>query len=496
VNQNRRVHHHAVPIDRSEIQTRVKDNLGRFGQPPLGLPAFVETLFQRHPNALRLRHGLAADQVPFELQRIPWYSAGYRAADERARPTRTLSYAGGDFYVQDAGSMLALAACNADQDAGSPRLICDLCAAPGGKASALLESIGRGFLLANEPIKSRIAPLAYNLARTGSDRYAISAMDPQRLADRLEGLFDLVLVDAPCSGQALLSRGKQQLAAFSEKQVEHSAARARRILTAAMRLLRVGGKLVFSTCTFAEAENESQVRWMLSQAAMTPSPVGRLAEYESDDSGCCYRLWPQLHHCAGSFAASLQKDAAFHAINAAAEESLQADARQANRERRRGKKSRNASARKTSSGNTSSIEFCDEVFDWFDSRPSRLTVKGAVAWAWPGDAPEWVETVSIAGPELAYRTGRTWKPAHGAALRCDAEVKPVESVDVGDAAAKAYLRGEPIATGDRGVSDEHQRRATRGWCVVRHAGRSLGWIKVSGNIAKNHLPAAARLDCD
>ena len=243
---------HAFEPTSGERSSLLAEVLGKQRSAIEDLDAFTRGVFEKHPSAIRMKFGTDQLTINAPLQSIDWYPQGKRCIDPNIRLSRTIDYAAGDFFLQDAGSLLALAACDADQESKSPKLVCDLCAAPGGKASALLESIGDGFLLANESIQSRIPPLAFNLARTGVGRYAISSMDPDDLADKLGGIFDLVLVDAPCSGQALLGRGKQSLAAITSAQVEHSAARAKRILAAALKLLRPGGQLVFSTCTFAE----------------------------------------------------------------------------------------------------------------------------------------------------------------------------------------------------------------------------------------------------
>ena len=433
--------------------------LGNAAMCPEEFAAFSAALMSRHPSAIRYRNDIDPQDFAFPVRPIPWYSLGYQCTDPGVRPSRTLQYAAGDFFIQDSGSMLALAAADADHPPQRDRLICDLCAAPGGKSSALLESIGDGFLLANEPIQSRIAPLAYNLARTGSDRYAISSLDPERLQSRLGGIFDLVLADVPCSGQALLGRGKQSLAAVSKTQIEHSALRAKRILASAVNLLRPGGRLVLSTCTFAEAENESQVRWLLDQDGVTPEPLERLADYASDETGCSYRLWPHRHGCAGSFAASLRCDLE-GAIPAAST---------IREKRKRGKKPERLPA---------------EFSDWFDAMPERYQVAGAVIWAWPEDAPPWVESIAAGGPEAAYRTGQTWKPAHGVALRRTGALRATKGIEVDAATAQQFLSGQPIPCD------------ASGWCVVRHQGRALGWVKASRGTGKNHLPAAARMNVE
>ena len=434
----------------SDQLSEIREALGPLADLNEGLEPFAESLFRRHHSALRLRHGLTIEPQPFVGPPIEWYPLGFRVneVDSTARPSRSVAYGSGDFFLQDAGSMLALAACQADVASAEARMICDLCAAPGGKASALLESIGSGFLLANEPIQSRVAPLAYNLARTGVPRYAITSLDPAALANQLAGVFDLVLVDAPCSGQALLGKGKQSESALSPKQIEYNASRARRILSAAVRLLRPGGQLVFSTCTFAELENEAQIRWLISESSVLADPVARLAAYRSDQTGTCYRLWPHRHDCAGSFAGSVR---------------VQADP---------------AGARRFKP--TKPEKSIQELAQWYDSVPRRLQTKGASTIGWPDDAPPWVESVALTGPEIAYRTGRTWKPAHAGALRTEGAAIASQHIELNEADAVRYLRGMPIPC------------SPRGWLVACHNQRPLGWLKASAGTGKNHLPGSAR----
>ncbi|WP_149499349.1 methyltransferase RsmF C-terminal domain-like protein [Roseiconus lacunae] len=460
-----------MDVSKAEIASQLIPVLGDQRDSAGDIERFAESLFEKHSSSVRVHWGLSQSDINLPLQPIVWYRLGYQCMDPSIRLGQTLDFAVGDYYLQDSGSMLALAACEADRpiEVEAPRrLICDLCAAPGGKATALLESIGDGFLLANEPIKSRVAPLAFNLARTGSNRYAISSMDPERLAHQLGGIFDLVVVDAPCSGQALLSKGKQTLSSITIAQVEHSAARARRILQSAFMLLRPGGQLVFSTCTFAERENEAQIDWLIDEFPAIPDPVDRLSPYQSaprrrshensPENACCYRLWPHRDRCAGSFAASVRSDVDVPSVGSF-------------RERKsKGKR------RKQKQG--TDIELPEAVATMIEAKELRIEEGEVNLWAWPADAPSWVEAISISGPELAYRTGRTWKPSHHLARRRDLQF--IDSLEVDEADAWRYLRGESI------------RCETNGWRVVCHRGRGLGWIKASGGVGKNHLPPAAR----
>ena len=424
---------------------------------PGGGSAMLGAMARRHSNALRMHR--TATTPEYETQRVDWYSLGRRVGRTDVRPSRTLAYAGGDFYLQDAGSLLALAAAGCDTAAINGLTVCDLCAAPGGKASALLEAVGEdGFLLANEPIRSRIAPLKYNLARTGSDRYAISSLDPDRLADKLGSQFDLVLVDAPCSGQALVSRGKQNAAAMTSKQVQHSASRQNRILDAAVRLLKPNGQLVYSTCTFAFDENEAQMQRLIASDAVTPANVPTLIDYQS--AAGCYRLWPHLHDCAGAFAASMKLGDSFPTETV-------------KRSRKKSKDDKRVSEK----------QLPGDWKRWYDTDASaglNFHIDGSVLFGFSANAPQWIQTVAVAGPELAYRTGQTWKPSHEAAMRKGFANMACETHPLDADEAQAFMTGETVACSDRG------------WRVVQHQGRPLGWIKSDGKVGKNHLPGSAR----
>ncbi|WP_404310127.1 methyltransferase RsmF C-terminal domain-like protein [Neorhodopirellula lusitana] len=458
-------------------------------------PAFTNDPVPWYPRAVWARVAASDDALPSDLGVSDSVAGAPGANDLGAResgisdsvsepiiqaplrPSRTLEYAAGEFYLQDAGSLLALAAASAHDDQLRGKLICDLCAAPGGKSSALLEAVAepavnvdsdagnepsrRGFVLANEPIASRVAPLAYNMARTGCDQYAITSLDPEKLAERLPGVFDMVLVDAPCSGQALMARGKQSATAVQQSQIALNAARQKRILLAASRLLRPGGRLIYSTCTFAIAENEEQVRWMVDDLGFVASPVAGLAEYVSSIEPASYRLWPHRHRCAGSFAASLMLPRP------------DADPEQ-NRRHDLWVRQRNTS--------TPPDDALEQLPFLFESTDHWYQQRDWIVDAFPLDAPDWTSESYVLGPEVAYRTGSTWKPSHAAALRRggDADVSELPRVELDEESARSYLTGQAIP------------EPQRGWQIACQAGRPLGWLKGDGRVGKNHLPVHAR----
>ena len=439
---------------------------------PGSLEDFADAMQRPWGNILRRRREVGPDELPLPTTRVPWYELGHRPTTSSPKPSRTLAYASADYFVQEAGSLLALGVAGADTPALAGKLICDLCAAPGGKASALVEAmdasdhlVPAGFVLANEVIRSRLGALQLNLARTGSDRYAISSLDPEVLASRLPGVFDVVLVDAPCSGQAMLASGKQKRSSLSTSQIEHSASRQRRILDAAVRLLRGDGLLVYSTCTFAEAENEAQIARLIDEGLasslpvtslpvtslpVTSLPVDHLEPFRSGES--CFRLWPHVHECAGSFAAVVQANSGFE----------------------------NTQTWRQPHDN---FKPPTDLQSWFVQLDSslRLWQNDSVLIGWPNDVPHWVEQVATSGPELAHRTGQTWKPSHAAALRRVERAVASRSVALDDEQARGFLRGETVPT------------ETEGWQVACFRNRPLGWLKGTKGIGKNHLPTAARM---
>lgn len=387
------------------------------------------------------------------------------------RPGQSLAFAAGDFYIQDAGSLLALRlALESEAFQSRTTFICDLCAAPGGKATGILETLQPGsFLLANETITSRVGVLLQNLQRIGSDRFGVSSLDPEELAQQLPGTFDVVLVDAPCSGQTLLGKGKSRNP-YDAKLVALNVQRQRRILRAAERLLKPGGILVYSTCTFSPDENEAQVDWAVQELQMEPDPSESLAAYESDVTHrrsvptACYRVWPHEHDCAGAFATRLRKrgflesSEAIHLLD------------QANR------------------FEIPCQQMLESCYQFHDG--DRYVIRDWVVDSYPQDAPEWLERVADRGPEVAHKTGKTWKPSYAGAIRRPGEfgamTHPTSTLVLSETTASDYVSGLDV------MCDQ------AGWHAVTHGERPLGWAKASvsrgdkGFVGKNHLPSSAR----
>lgn len=428
--------------------------------------------FSRMRRAVRPRPTLTVDELPFPGEEVAWYPRGRFLIETRdspvARPGAFVQYAAGDYYIQDAGSMLALALC----DARPGQWVCDTCAAPGGKATGLLEQLGgTGVLVANEVIRSRLSLLSVALERTGYGNQLVTSLEIEQLAQLCGPVFDCVLVDAPCTGQTMVARGKQSMAAFGAAQIAHSSARQQRILRAAAGLVKLGGRLVYSTCAYSYAENEAIVieftsahpDWQLTARA-------GLEDWSSPLAEGCYRVWPHRHGCSGAFAALLVNHSGA---------SGEADELAPPRLRAR----------------------CP----WQELERLPVELDGLVraelgGWWLSGDClhrfdpslpAEWIAS-AVAGTEMARRTvesrGERWTPNFGAS-QLQASLGNAGWVELDDAEAVRFVAGESLR---RVAGTMTEGQGGRGWCIVAWRGRSLGWGKWTQGVLKNHFPKILR----
>jgi 16S rRNA C967 or C1407 C5-methylase (RsmB/RsmF family)/NOL1/NOP2/fmu family ribosome biogenesis protein len=407
----------------------------------------------------QLGRRIEAGDLPFSVRPIPWFpQAAYRLESYHRVAGHPL-FATGAYFVQDAASLLAVRLL----DPQPGELVLDLCAAPGGKSTALLDALGnRGSLLANEVVRNRIPPLLLNLARHGSGRYIVSGRDPRQLADTLGDQFDAVLVDAPCSGQTLFGRDKQDDTAFDGKVIEGNAIRQARLLAAAARLVKPGGRLVYSTCTFSFAENEARVADLLADREdFRADSVEALSEYASSapESAGCYRLFPHRHDGSGAFAARLVREGAGYAHQNSPRPLIETQV---------GLRYRH-----------------QPDVDWAQwgrwSAAPQIYRGGNSLFTLPEALPNRALKAARSGPEVVFRKGETWFPAYALAMRRDGGFVPAQTIEVDEADAAKYLAGQPLEA------------KAQGWTVLTYRELPLGWGKGSGREMKNHLPKSARL---
>ena len=260
-------------------------------------------------------------------ERVPWTSGTYYLA-ERPNFAQQPLFNAGLYYVQDPSctylesvwrTLYGTSAANSSPQA--PKRVLDLCAAPGGKSTHLADLMNeRGLLVSNEVISSRAATLAENMAKWGVANSVVTNSDPSAFS-KLQNLFDLILVDAPCSGEGMFRKNPDAIGEWSLNNVKLCAQRQRRILNDIWPALRQGGYLIYSTCTFNHLENADNVQYIVEELGAEVIPLapqewellrscGVEAVGEGKAASLGYQFLPGLARGEGQFFAILRKRAA------------------------------------------------------------------------------------------------------------------------------------------------------------------------------------------
>jgi 16S rRNA C967 or C1407 C5-methylase (RsmB/RsmF family)/NOL1/NOP2/fmu family ribosome biogenesis protein len=224
----------------------------------------AEALFKalEEPSPVSIRINPAKWQKkPADSDSVPWCNNGYYL---ETRPSYTLDplFHSGCYYPQEASSMFLEQIINQTSALTGRLRVLDLCAAPGGKSTHLSDIIGPdNLLVANEAIRSRAAILAETITKWGSGNTLVTQNDPSAFG-RLSGYFDIIIVDAPCSGEGMF-RGETAINEWSAGNTVHCSERQKRILMDVWPALKENGILVYSTCTFNPGENEENVKWLI-----------------------------------------------------------------------------------------------------------------------------------------------------------------------------------------------------------------------------------------
>ena len=278
--------------------------------------AFLSSYDRPRNVGLRL-NPLKTDAPPaldgFGLSPVPWEKHGFYY-DSATRPGLSPYHEAGLYYLQEPSAMAPAGLL----DVRPGMKVLDLCAAPGGKTTQLAAALrGEGLLVCNEINPKRSKILARNIERLGIANSLVLNEHPQKLESHFAGYFDRILVDAPCSGEGMFRKEEAAVTDWSEETVEMCAHRQQEILASAAKMLAPGGRLVYSTCTFAPAENEGTVsRFLESHADFSLVAVdapwfdpGRpdWTEERNPELAKTFRLWPHKLRGEGHYAAVLEK---------------------------------------------------------------------------------------------------------------------------------------------------------------------------------------------
>ncbi len=244
--------------------------------------------------------------------RPEWLPSWIEVAADAERPGRSAAHEAGAFYVLDLSSTFAvapLAAVSRSARSTPGQVILDMCAAPGGKGILAWRYCKPQVLVGNEVIRKRTAQLIANYQRCAIDPAIVCTCDPGLIANLVPSRIDLVIVDAPCSGQSLVLKGLAAPGAFHPATISMNERRQRRILANAATTVRPGGYLLYSTCTFSREENEDNVEWLCRKfTEFSALEVPALTRYRSALSAVpSYRLFPHHGYGAGAFVALMHR---------------------------------------------------------------------------------------------------------------------------------------------------------------------------------------------
>lgn len=405
----------------------------------------------QRPRAVALRFNPLKGDIPvlpFVGEPVPWEPMGYYY-DPDSRPGLHPYHEAGVYYLQEASAMASAALLEPQPG----EIILDLCAAPGGKSTQIAGRMqGQGLLVSNEINQKRAKVLSRNIERLGIGNAVVTGEAPAALADRFPGFFHRIMVDAPCSGEGMFRKEEAAITDWSEENVEMCARRQAEILDCAAAMLRPGGRLVYSTCTFAPQEDEEAVEaFLASHPEFEAEPVN--APWFQESRPGMYRLWPHKLLGEGHFAAVLRK----------------MDCREVPQTWEAEKPQRLPDA---------FLRFAKEL-DIALPDGQAVTFGDTLYWMPPQMPALHRLRVLRPGLELGALKKDRFEPAHALALwlrHCKNEI----SLSPESKELAAYLHGEAIPC------------AERGWCLVKAGAYSLGWGKGDGNQLKNHYPKGLR----
>lgn len=400
-------------------------------------------------------------------KKVSWADEAYYF-DENVRPGKHPYHEMGLYYIQEPSAMSAAALL-----APKPGMrVLDLCAAPGGKSTQLATYLGdSGLLVSNEINTQRSRILSQNIERMGIKNAIVTNEDSFVLASHFPGFFNAIQVDAPCSGEGMFRKLPEAIEQWSMENVAICAERQKEILDNAAVMLKPGGVIVYSTCTFSKEENEDVIEYFLER-----HPDFTLEEME--------RFWPHKVDGEGHFVAKLVR-------RGCVDTDLKAD--------RKTKKNKNSKNRKnetkpalTKENMKLLSEFLDETISedmaaWIKN--SRLVMFGEQLYRLP-DMEVDIKGLKVqrAGLHIGEFKKQRFEPSHSLALALKiSEAKNVVKLTCDNPQTIGFFNGQSVM-----LSDEQAAECKKGWALVCVDGYPAGWGKVNGAQVKNHYPKGLR----
>lgn len=452
-----------VKTARRELPEGFKKRL--MSEPELDGPALIKALSETEPEVgvrFNLRKSGSRPQWALDGEKVPWCGDAILLSQRPEFTLEPLMHAGA-FYVQDSSSTIhqtIISKLVGDKDV----CVLDLCAAPGGKSTAALAALSESsMLVANEYLPQRAIVLAENITKWGTSNVVVTSADSSKFA-KLGAMFDLVILDAPCSGEGMMRKDKKAIEQWGNGLVQSCAQLQKEIADNAVQALKPGGILIYSTCTFSRSENEDMVAYLVDEYGMESIDLSLETFGIAKGWGkqFSYRFMPHITRGEGLFVAALRLTDDGTTIKP------------------RKKKSKLKPIKSK------------DVPQWVENQESYQVVEfGENITFLRDDVLDMVERLQDAGIRIlqsgitiGQRKGRDIIPSEGLALSVLLRANAFPDVPLKLEDALNYLRRETLVL---------PAETPRGFVTVSYEGRRLGFMKNLGNRANNLFPVAWKI---
>jgi NOL1/NOP2/sun family putative RNA methylase len=421
-------------------------------------------------NRLKIEKETFIRKIPFSLSSVPFCEDGFYYDEKQDEPGKHPFHAAGLYYIQEPSAMVPAEVLQAKPG----EKILDLCAAPGGKSTQIAASMGNeGILISNEIHFKRAKALSENIERFGIQNAIVINEQPEKLVQHFPNYFDKILVDAPCSGEGMFRKDDNAVQFWSEDLVEKCSYTQKKLLSLAFQMLKPGGTLVYSTCTFSPEENEQVIEAFVS--AHPEMSVAEIPKREGFDRGRaewtktnfeeiskCIRLWPHKIKGEGHFVAKLIKNG-------------------------ENNKRSSVSYIKSNAKKHQLTEFHQFEHSFLKKRiTGTFFLKKQQLYVLPEQCPD-ITSLNVlrAGLHLGEIKKKRFEPNHHLALSLTPnDVKYSYSFSTNEKEWQAYLKGETISS---------PMGEDRGWILMTIDGESIGWGKETKGTIKNFYPKGLRV---
>ena len=397
-----------------------------------------------------------------DTEEVPWHEDGYYL---NKRPQFTLDplFHAGCYYVQEASSMFLGEVLNQYLKPNS--IVLDMCAAPGGKSTLISQYLGEeGLLVSNEVVRQRVFILSENIQKWGNGNTIVTHNYAKDFGNKLENLFDCILVDAPCSGEGMFRKDAGAVQEWSTKNVNECVARQCEILDEVWDALKPGGVLIYSTCTFNQEENEKNVKWIMEELGAELLPVAHDPSWGIVEGNPGFHFYPHKVKGEGLYMCVLRKLGAPGASFRLPKSKAQAP--------------------------KAKVDGEAEMRSWL-KHPDRWVIRQQERFmsAYPAKYKELIEYISTqficisTGFGIAELRGKNVVPQHSLAMLKDMDSSKFTKVDLTLEQALAYLRNEALVLPD----------VAQGMVLVTYEQVPLGFVKNVGNHCNNLYPKEWRI---